>query len=69
MKRSLLFLLLGLSVLLLAMTVFAQSNWIVPILITITFFSWLYSLFYLYQTKTQWGQLLVEFLLNLLAWP
>lgn len=69
MKRSLVFFLLGLGFLLLAMTLAAETVIVGPVLITITFFTWGYSLFFLYQTGSKWGRLILNILAELFTWP
>lgn len=69
MKRILCSFVIGCISLYLAATVFSDSQWIGPILITLFVSSLLYSLVMLYKQKPSIGQIVLEFILNLLMWP
>ena len=68
MKRFWLSFLVVIGAIALAATVFSQSVFIGPMLLTLSLFAGVYGLVVLYQVRQKSAETLLEFILNLLMW-
>lgn len=68
-NRMILSLLLGCLSLYLAATVFAQSTWEGPVLITFFLYSMIYGLIMLYKWRPKVARIVFDIIENLLTWP
>ena len=69
MKRFWLSFIVVIGAVALAATVFSQSVFIGPLLITLSLLAGVYGLVVLYQFRQKSAETLLEFILNLLMWP
>lgn len=69
MKRIISLLASAILSILLAATVFSQSNNMGPILISLSFFFFIFTLVSLYQRNKKIGEVVLEFIFNFLMWP
>ena len=69
MKRFWLSFIVVIGAIALAATVFSQSVFIGPMLLTLSLFAGVYGLVVLYQIRQKSAEILLEFILHFLMWP